>query len=437
MVSDFEPVKRRREDPFLPSPSRKMSRTSPPTSSPRAYKHLPLKRSCPPEIMTQSTTSAKDIPLPPSPVTRSTIASSSALPEGDEESIKPERRSISPIGPFDTTQTSYSAPAVPKALPATPTDTAHPSYTAKAAPDRSDAFSGFDRLFADFSSSTLDHPRRPWSSGDGDRLIPRQAQRSGTSAGVGPGVGAITPSLTSGPSSVYSSRAFTPDQSRLETAINSLHNVIVSLQATNSDQATYILRQADLETRLHSMDRELGAVREENLRLEVAVRREREGRKRIERHASRAEEAWAAKLQVAEDAKVSKTDYCLTFRFFVLTDNTQSNAQSSLHHLHLSQSTSASRIQHLESQIREYSNENHSLRNHVSELEMEVSRLAGAFDIVRSDHARRENDLKRRLEEAEFMHIALKESGEKMGRELEVAKRRVGELEMRAKGGFI
>lgn len=103
--------------------------------------------------------------------------------------------------------------------------------------------------------------------------------------------------------SAYSATAAT--EHRVEHAIHSLQLVIQTLQATGADQATALLRQAELEMRLQSMDEELGQVREQNVRLEVQVRREREERRKVIKEAEAREGAWKEKLKVAEDATVS------------------------------------------------------------------------------------------------------------------------------------
>ena len=103
--------------------------------------------------------------------------------------------------------------------------------------------------------------------------------------------------------SAYSAAAAT--EHRVEHAIRSLQLVIQTLQATGADQATALLRQAELEMRLQSMDEELGQVREQNVRLEVQVRREREERRKVSKDAEAREAAWKEKLKVAEDATVS------------------------------------------------------------------------------------------------------------------------------------
>jgi hypothetical protein len=190
--------------------------------------------------------------------------------------------------------------------------------------------------------------------------------------------------------------------------------------------------------RLQSMDEELGQVREQNVRLEVQVRREREERRKVIKEAEGREEGWKEKLKLADDATV-----CLLCPFASLfpsftsrcrSTDQQSTAQSSLHHLHLSQTASSTRITSLESDLRQAAERNASLSTHINELESEIVRLGGAFDLVKADYARREEALKKRLAEAEFMHHALKESGARIGRELEACKKRGEESEKRSRG---
>lgn len=115
----------------------------------------------------------------------------------------------------------------------------------------------------------------------------------------------------------------------------------------------------------------------------------------------------------------------------------KARAKISLSDLQCQAQTSAQNIQSLQTHLTTSRNHSTTLESRNRTLESEISRLTAAFDMVKENYKVKEDEMRKRMEEAEFMHQALKESGARLGRELEGARRKYSELEKKGRGGYI
>lgn len=110
---------------------------------------------------------------------------------------------------------------------------------------------------------------------------------------------------------------------------------------------------------------------------------------------------------------------------------------TSLQSLQSTSHSTLTQLHALQSQLQTSQTQTQSFVTRNKDLEAEITRLNGAFDLVKHEYQVKEEEMRKRMEEAEFMHRALKESGARLGRELEGAKRKYSELEKKGRGGFI
>lgn len=280
-ISERMERKRHRETslPHLLSPRRKQHRPVSPSVPPVAYR--------PPQTLPPHLDS---IPVPPTPP-------KSAEPAAIPLPASPPKSASSWLA-HPPQSADSGRPGTPLSGPSRGLNLTQPRSRGQSHPPRSpgspDIFGEFDKLFADFPHPPSAPLRSPHS-------LPTPALSTGTASSYttdsGHGHG------HSGPTTPASSLA--PDPARLESAINTLSQVILCLQGTQADNSAYVIRQADLEARSKATEGELEAVRAENARMEAMVRRERMERAREDQERESERRGMQRKISDAEEETVS------------------------------------------------------------------------------------------------------------------------------------